>query len=102
MAPTSSVVVSNQDTAVTLAPVSAGMLGNSGTMTVCMMAWNTAPTARIGKTNRDEPPWRASLSERVTAGDDNRFVRGKRMRKGEPMRAPSANSLPVVNNCSPL
>ncbi len=83
MAPTSRVVVSSQDTAVAPAPVSAGMLGSNGTMTVCMMAWNTAPTARIGKTKRDVPPSRAVLSERASVGDGNRSVRGKRIRRGE-------------------
>ncbi|BDB58539.1 hypothetical protein RDE2_03330 [Rhodococcus sp. RDE2] len=49
-APTSRVLVTSHDTAVVPAPVKPGMLGRSGTMTVCMMAWKTAPTARTGKT----------------------------------------------------
>src|SRR5690606_8174912 len=44
------VLVTNHETAVVPAPVKPGMLGRSGTMTVCMMAWKTAPTARTGKT----------------------------------------------------
>jgi hypothetical protein len=51
-APTRRVLVTSHETAVGPAPVKPGMLGRSGTMTVCMRAWKTAPTASTGNTKR--------------------------------------------------
>src|SRR5574340_5295 len=72
-APTRSVVVISQDTAVWLAPVSAGMLGRSGTMTVCSTAWKIAPTARMGNRNRDaDCPARSPIATGVARRPDGR------------------------------
>lgn len=52
-APTSSVTVTSQDTAVRPAPVKCGNSGSSGTMTVCRTAWNTAAATTMGKRKRE-------------------------------------------------
>lgn len=100
-APTSRVAVTSHDTAVVPAPVSAGMLGSSGTMTVCMIAWKIAPTARIGKTKRDGRGATAVAAPRAGGPASDRSGRDPRSRRGWVDTYAIGPPPRGVNNCLP-